>query len=116
MIKYILLIVSAATCLAIFTNHSTRPMVSAQDSTFVLDSTLISNFDSNIDSFTKSLTASDKAVVNKIDKTSEHITELKEVIKQKDNQINELKNTINEYNSPLDTKFRLLAVDSQDRK
>ena len=116
MIKYILLIVSAVTCLAIFSNHSSKPMVSAQDSTFVLDSTLISNFDTNIDSFTKSLTASDKSVVNKINKTTGHILELKEVIKQKDNLINELKNTINQYNSPLDTKFKLLAVDSQDRK
>ena len=116
MIKYILLIVSAVICLAIFSNHSSKPMVSAQDSTFVLDSTLMSNFDSNIDSFTKSLTASDKSVVNKIDKTAGHIVELKQIIKQKDNLINELKNTINEYNSPLDTKFKLFAVDSQDRK
>jgi peptidoglycan hydrolase CwlO-like protein len=75
------------------------------------------------DSLKSFLTASDNAISTKIEKTTntiislkEEVSELKGVIKQKELQINELKNTISDYTSNIGDKFSILATSEEDGK
>jgi peptidoglycan hydrolase CwlO-like protein len=75
------------------------------------------------DSLKSFLTASDNAISTKIEKTTntivslkEEVSELKGVIKQKELQINELKNTISEYTSNIGDKFSILAASEEAGK
>jgi peptidoglycan hydrolase CwlO-like protein len=75
------------------------------------------------DSLKSFLTASDNAISTKIEKTAttivrlkEEVSELKGVIKQKELQINELKNTISEYTSNIGDKFSILAASEEAGK
>jgi len=93
------------------------------DSVVILDSAIMMEIEKNADSFSKSLVSSDKAVSSKIEKAATtitnlktEVTSLKTIIKEKDKQINELKTTINDFTSSINSKFRLFAIDSQNRK
>jgi peptidoglycan hydrolase CwlO-like protein len=75
------------------------------------------------DSLKSFLTASDNAISTKIEKTTntivslkEEVSELKGVIKQKELQINELKNTISDYTSNIGDKFSILATSEEAGK
>ena len=75
------------------------------------------------DSLKSFLTASDNAISTKIEKTAttivslkEEVSELKGVIKQKELQINELKNTISDYTSNIGDKFSILATSEEAGK
>jgi len=75
------------------------------------------------DSLKSFLTASDNAISTKIEKTTntivslkEEVSELKGVIKQKELQINELKNTISDYTSNIGDKFSILAASEEAGK
>jgi predicted RNase H-like nuclease (RuvC/YqgF family) len=97
--------------------------LSREDSIFIFDSLINSEADKKVDSFSKSLVKSDQSVSGKIQKAATTITNLKTevsslktIIKEKDKQINELKSTINDFTSSINSKFRIFAIDSQDRK
>jgi len=90
--------------------------LSREDSIFIFDSLINSEADKKVDSFSKSLVKSDQSVSGKIQKAATTITSLKTIIKEKDKQINELKSTINDFTSSINSKFRIFAIDSQDRK
>lgn len=97
--------------------------LSKEDSIFIFDSLINEESEKKVDSFAKSLIKSDQSVSSKITKAATTITtlktevvSLKNVIKEKDKQINELKNTINDFTTSINSKFRIFAVDSQNRK
>lgn len=96
---------------------------SIEDTIQFMDSATMAKIENNADSFTHSLASSDKAVGSKIEKAATTITNLKgevltlkNIIVEKDKKINELKSTINDFTSGINSKFRIFAVDSQDRK
>lgn len=77
----------------------------------------------NGDSLSLYLASSDSAVSGKIDKTATLVTNLKkevvrlkEVIKDKDKQINALKETISDFGSNIGSKFGLLPISEKDRQ
>jgi len=89
----------------------------------ILDSTIIVKMQNNADSLSRILSSSDEVVTKRIDMASStiktlktEVSNLKVIIKQKDKQINELKNTINNFTNNLNSKFRLFAIDSQNRQ
>jgi len=75
------------------------------------------------DSLKSFLVVSDNAISTKIEKAAttivslkEEVSELKGVIKQKESQINELKNTISDYGSNIGDKFSILAASEEAGK
>lgn len=84
---------------------------------------VIDEYSLRADSLKSFLTASDNAISTKIEKTTntivslkEEVSELKGVIKQKELQINELKNTISEYTSNIGDNFSILAASQEAGK
>lgn len=128
MIKNIYTIVITLVALYfVFVNKNQKQIIENQivikDTFHFMDSATMAEIEKNADSFTHSLASSDKAVGTKIDKAVTTITSLKSevvslknIIVEKDKKINELKSTINDFTSNINSKFRIFAIDSQNRK